>query len=82
VTGAPACVMRPPSRRVVQAAASTLAIVLLLGGCGRAGPPRPPGPPAAVTHPRIYPAPDEPLAAGAIPARDRPTGGTPVFRTP
>lgn len=28
----------------------------LLAGCGRVGPPRPPGPPDQVTHPRVYPA--------------------------
>ncbi|MBC4015223.1 hypothetical protein H7965_07770 [Siccirubricoccus deserti] len=31
--------------------------VLMLAGCGRVGPPRPPGPPEAVTFPRAYPAP-------------------------
>ncbi len=30
----------------------------LLAGCGRAGPPRPPGPREAITYPRVYPAPE------------------------
>jgi len=28
----------------------------LLLACGRAGPPRPPGPPDQITYPRVYPA--------------------------
>jgi hypothetical protein len=32
----------------------------LLAACGRAGPPRPPGPREAITYPRVYPAPDPP----------------------
>ena len=32
----------------------------LLTACGRAGPPRPPGPREAIIYPRVYPAP-EPL---------------------
>jgi hypothetical protein len=47
-------------RRAVLFAAllPALAAPLLLAGCGRAGPPRPPGPREAVTYPRVYPAPD------------------------
>ncbi|WP_424811058.1 lipoprotein [Roseococcus sp. YIM B11640] len=37
------------------------ALILLaavsLAGCGRVGPPRPPGPQEAITYPRSYPAP-------------------------
>ncbi|MBB3900210.1 MULTISPECIES: hypothetical protein [Roseococcus] len=29
----------------------------ILAACGRAGPPRPPGPPDQITFPRVYPAP-------------------------
>jgi len=49
-----------------------LAGLLLLGACGRAGPPRRPGPEEAITYPRrIYPAPDPvplppPSAAGPV----------------
>ena len=40
------------------AAALVLAAALpLLSACGRAGPPRPPGPREAITYPRVYPAP-------------------------
>ncbi|MDI2090115.1 hypothetical protein [Commensalibacter oyaizuii] len=28
---------------------------LQLSGCGRKGPPKPPGPPSKVTYPRAYP---------------------------
>jgi predicted small lipoprotein YifL len=28
---------------------------LLLAGCGKKGPPEPPGPPDQITYPRIYP---------------------------
>ena len=34
-----------------------LAAVVPLAGCGRVGPPRPPGPPDQITYPRAYPAP-------------------------
>jgi predicted small lipoprotein YifL len=34
-----------------------LAAAVPLAGCGRVGPPRPPGPPEDVTYPRAYPAP-------------------------
>jgi predicted small lipoprotein YifL len=32
-----------------------LAAAVLLVACGRPGPVRPPGPPAEITYPRIYP---------------------------
>ncbi|MDB5373399.1 MAG: hypothetical protein JWP04_2041 [Belnapia sp.] len=35
-----------------------LALAVPLAGCGRAGPPRPPGPREQLTYPRAYPAPD------------------------
>jgi predicted small lipoprotein YifL len=41
-----------------------LAAMALLAGCGRTGPPRPPGPPSEVVYPRAYPAPPA-SAAGA-----------------
>lgn len=37
--------------------ALTLLAALALAGCGRLGPPRQPGPAAAITYPRTYPAP-------------------------
>ena len=40
------------------AALLALALLLPLAGCGRAGPPRPPGPKEAITYPRAYPKPD------------------------
>lgn len=40
--------------------ALALAPALPLAGCGRAGPPRQPGPPEAITYPRPYPAPEPP----------------------
>jgi predicted small lipoprotein YifL len=33
------------------------ALALALAGCGRVGPPRPPGPVDQITYPRLYPAP-------------------------
>jgi hypothetical protein len=49
----------------------------LLAACGRAGPPRPPGPREAITYPRIYPAPESapvpPAPAAAIPQLPVPT---------
>jgi hypothetical protein len=39
----------------------------VLAGCGRYGPPRPPGPPDQVTFPRPYPAPDPVRPANAPP---------------
>jgi predicted small lipoprotein YifL len=38
-----------------------------LAGCGRTGPPRPPGPREAITYPRAYPARDTPGPANAAP---------------
>ena len=35
--------------------ATALLGVLLLGGCGKKGPPVPPGPPDQITWPQIYP---------------------------
>jgi hypothetical protein len=46
---------------VTRAALALLLLVAtlpLLAACGRAGPPRPPGPRGAITYPRVYPAPD------------------------
>lgn len=43
-----------------------LLALLPLAGCGRAGPPRVPGPREAVTYPRAYPAPD-PLPPMSLP---------------
>ena len=37
--------------------AVALVALALLAGCGRLGPPRPPGPAEAITYPRSYPAP-------------------------
>ena len=37
--------------------AAALVALALLAGCGRLGPPRPPGPAEAITYPRAYPAP-------------------------
>lgn len=41
----------------MRAIAVTLLAVLALAGCGRVGPPRPPGPADQITYPRSYPAP-------------------------
>jgi predicted small lipoprotein YifL len=35
--------------------AGLLAVLLLLGACGKVGPVRPPGPQDQITHPRTYP---------------------------
>jgi hypothetical protein len=45
-----------------------LATLLPLAGCGRAGPPRPPGPREAIIYPRAYPKPDAPPAPAPPPA--------------
>lgn len=37
-----------------------LAMLAPLAACGRAGPPRAPGPQGAITYPRTYPAPEPP----------------------
>jgi hypothetical protein len=56
-------------RRVLPALLA-LALLAPLVACGRAGPPRRPGPPEAITYPRTYPAPDPvPLAAPPPAAR-------------
>ena len=46
-----------------------LALLAPLTACGRAGPPRRPGPPEAITYPRIYPAPDPLPLAPSPPVR-------------
>lgn len=57
----------------------------LLAGCGRAAPPRPPGPREAITYPRIYPAPESapvpPAPAAAVPQRAPPAAAVPLMRT-
>ena len=56
----------------------------LLAACGRAGPPRPPGPREAITYPRIYPAPESapvpPAPAAAIPQPSVPAPGLPLIQ--
>jgi len=51
--------MRRPGRtRPVWRVAALLSALLgvgLLTGCGKKGPPDPPGPPAAITYPKTYP---------------------------
>ena len=62
-----------------------LAVLPLLAGCGRAGPPRPPGPREAITYPRIYPAPESapvpPAPAAAVPQPAPPAGTPPLMRS-
>ncbi len=56
----------------------------LLAACGRAGPPRPPGPREAITYPRVYPAPDSaivPPAPAAVPQPAPPAGSPPLMRS-
>ncbi len=49
-----------------------LALVPLVG-CGRAGPPRMPGPKEEIIYPRAYPRPDPlPLPPGAVPMEGAP----------
>ena len=58
------------TRRRAALALLLAATLPLLAGCGRAGPPRPPGPREAVTYPRVYPAPEPlrpPASAAARP---------------
>ncbi len=40
---------------VRRAALGALALLLLLGACGKVGPVRPPGPADQVSYPRLYP---------------------------
>lgn len=47
--------VRAPGRTWGAALAGLLACGLLLGACGKKGPPAPPGPPNQVTWPRTYP---------------------------
>ena len=60
------------------------AVLPLFAACGRAGPPRPPGPREAITYPRVYPAPDPPplpsAPAAAIPPPAPPASEVPVMR--
>ena len=59
-----------------------LAALPLLAACGRAGPPRPPGPREAITYPRVYPAPDPlPPAPTAVPQPAPPAGTPPLMRS-
>ena len=57
----------------------------LLAACGRAGPPRPPGPREAITYPRIYPAPESapvpPAPSEAIPQPAPPAAAVPLMRS-
>ncbi len=34
-----------------------IGLALAVAGCGKKGPPSPPGPPSAITYPKSYPAP-------------------------
>ena len=58
----------------------------LLAACGRAGPPRPPGPREAITYPRVYPAPESapvpPAPAAAVPQPPVPAPGLPLTQIP
>ena len=49
---------------------ATLALLALafLAGCGRVGPPRPPGPANEIIFPRAYPAPPKDTASTSGPA--------------
>jgi predicted small lipoprotein YifL len=40
---------------MTRAVLGALALLLLLGACGKVGPVRPPGPADQVTYPRLYP---------------------------
>lgn len=51
-----------------------LALAVPLVGCGRAGPPRPPGPKEKIIYPRTYPKPDAP----PVPLRLAPPDGSPM----
>jgi len=39
---------------------AVLPVVLMVAGCGRAGPVQPPGPADRITYPRAYPRPERP----------------------
>ncbi len=71
--------------RTAFALALLAASLPLLAGCGRAGPPRPPGPPGAITYPRIYPSPETapvpPAPAAAVPQPAPPAGAVPLMRS-
>lgn len=73
--------------RAILLVLALLPLAATLTGCGRAGPPRPPGPREAITYPRAYPAPDPlppmvlPPAAPATPA-DLLTPAPPVVLPP
>jgi hypothetical protein len=57
------------SRRGILLLAVAAAPAGLQAACGRAGPPRRPGPLEAITYPRTYPAPDpEPVREAPAPA--------------
>lgn len=53
--------------RDVKALLVVLPLAVLMAGCGRIGPVRPPGPPDRITYPRAYPAPERPRAQPAEP---------------
>jgi predicted small lipoprotein YifL len=60
-------VNRRRALRALLALALLAAPPLLLTGCGRSGPPRPPGPREAITYPRNYPAPEPPATPAPAP---------------
>lgn len=68
---------------MTRAALALLAASLpMLVGCGRAGPPRPPGPREAITYPRVYPAPESaPVPSAAVPQPAPPAGTPPLMRS-
>ncbi len=70
---------------MTRAAVLVLLMASPLAACGRAGPPRPPGPREAITYPRIYPAPESapvpPAPAAAIPQPAPPAGTPPLMRS-
>ncbi|MBX9750325.1 MAG: hypothetical protein K5Q68_12135 [Roseococcus sp.] len=57
--------------------ALTLLAALMLAGCGRMGPPRPPGPLEAVTYPRLYPS-SSPAERAEVNARRAAVGLPPL----
>lgn len=71
--------------RLATAALLLAVLTPLLAGCGRAAPPRPPGPREAITYPRIYPAPESapvpPAPAATIPRPAPPAAAVPLMRT-